>query len=238
MPTDERIRTSNPGALLFHRDEIVIGTQREGVFSTRDRGKTWIQKNAGLRNLTVRKLAEIDQKLYVATNAGLYSYEEPVDTWKLEYGNSTMQVNGITEFDGVICIGTNQGAFSSLKGSNEWKPILANRTLHNISADDTTIYAMVYNELFSSVDKGQSWQSIQRGLPAQLYTFNVIRKGNSVFAGQWDGVYRKDKASEIWKTYSHGLPKKLAITNMTIYRGSLVVSGSERGLKAGMTTDN
>jgi hypothetical protein len=43
---------------------------------------------------------------------------------------------------------------------------------------------MTYNELFSSADKGESWQSIQKGLPKELYTFNVIKNYNAVFAGQ------------------------------------------------------
>jgi hypothetical protein len=82
-----------------------------------------------------------------------------------------------------------------------------------------------------------TWKHIQNGLPAELYTFNVIKNGISVFAGQWDGVYRKDKANEIWKPYSNGLPEKLAINNMKLYNGIIVVSGTERRLKRGMTTD-
>jgi photosystem II stability/assembly factor-like uncharacterized protein len=148
-----------------------------------------------------------------------------------------MQVNGITEFDGSLIIGSNQGAFATPNDRKAWKQILTDRSLHNISSDENTIYAMVYNELLSSTDNGLSWQNIQNGLPAGLYTFNVIKKGNSVFAGQWDGVYRKDKINEIWKSYSNGLPKKFAITNMTSYNGIIVVSGSKRKLKVGMNSD-
>ncbi len=237
IPTDKQIIESNLGALAFFKDKIYVGTQKSGVFSSADRGNHWTNINAGLTNITIRKLIQVEDKLYAGTDAGLYSYNEFDNKWKLEYGNSTMQVNGITEFDGSIYIGTNQGAFSTPNGQKEWKQVLANRTLHNISSDENTIYAMVYNELLSSTDKGQSWQNIQNGLPAKLYTFNVIKNGNSVFAGQWDGVYRKDNANEIWESYSNGLPKNLAITNMKLYNGIIVVSGNERGLKKGMNTD-
>lgn len=237
IPTDEQMIKSNLGTLAFFKDRIYVGTPKSGVFSSADKGNNWTTVNAGFTNLTIRKLIQIGDQLYAGTDAGLYSYREADNKWKLEYGNSTMQVNGITEFNGNIYIGTNQGAFASCKDRQEWKQVLANRSLHNISSDEHTIYAMTYNELLSSTDNGLSWQNIQKGLPANLYTFNVLKHGQSVFAGQWDGVYRKDRANEIWKLSGNGLPKKLAITNMKLYNGIMVVSGAQRVLRKGVNTD-
>jgi photosystem II stability/assembly factor-like uncharacterized protein len=237
MPTDRQIIENNPGPITFYKNKIYVGTQSGGVFSTADQGKNWINNNTGLVSLTIRKLNEIDDKLYAATNAGLYSYNDLLKKWELEYGNNTLQVNGITEFEESIYIATNQGAFTTPKNQKEWKQIISKGSLHNISSDDNTIYAMVYSELLSSTDKGQTWQNIQNGLPAQLYTFNVIKNGNSVFAGQWDGVYRKDKANETWKLFSNGLPARFAIANMKLSHGIIIVSGSERKLRKGLNTD-
>ncbi len=237
IPTDKKIIENNPGTLTFFKRQIYIGTQSGGVFSSANRGKSWTNLNKGLANPTIRKLVQIDNRLYAGTDAGLYSLNEALKTWELEYGNSTMQVNGITEFDESIYIGTNQGAFVTPENRREWKQVLTNYTLHNISSDDKTIYAMTYNVLFSSVDKGKSWRNIQKGLPSELYTFTVVKNGNSVFAGQWDGVYRKNSESEPWKSYSNGLPGNFAITNMKLYKGIIVVSGNERRLKRGMNTN-
>ncbi|WP_346320324.1 YCF48-related protein [Chitinophaga sp. YIM B06452] len=237
IPTDRQLIESNPGALQFYKDRIYAGTQFGGIFYSENEGKSWTKLNTGLDNFTIRKFAEIDHKLYAATNSGFYSYNDLRNQWEQEYGNSTLQVNGIAVFDRSIYIATNQGAFSSPIGKKDWKKIFSNGALHNISSDDKGLYAMVYNELFSSFDKGNSWQNIQKGLPAQLYTFNVIRSGNALLAGQWDGVYRKDKESENWKFSSAGLPNGLAIANMISYKGAIVVSGSERKLRAGMDTD-
>lgn len=236
IPTDRQLIENNPGALLFYKGRIYAGTQFGGIFYSENEGRGWTKLNTGLDNLTIRKLTEIDHKLYAATNSGLYSYNDLRNQWVLEYGNSTLQVNGIAVFDGSIYIAANQGAFSSPIGKKDWKKIFSNGALHNISSDDKALYAMVYNELFSSFDKGNSWQNIQKGLPAELYTFNVIRSSNTLLAGQWDGVYRMDKESGNWKFSSAGLPDRLAIQNMISYNGTIVVSGSERKLRAGMTT--
>ncbi len=237
VPTDKQLLKSNVGALLFHNDCIYAGTQTNGVFYSKNDGKTWATLNIGLDNLTIRKFAEIENKLYVATNSGLHSFNDSLHQWELEYGHGTLQVNGLTAFKGSIYIATNQGAFASTIGKKDWKKIFSNGALHNISSDDKTLYAMVYNELFSSHDKGQTWQNIQSGLPTQLYTFNVVKVDSTILAGQWDGIYRKDKETEHWKFSSNGLPEQLAIANMQVYNKIIVVSGNERKLRDGMTTD-
>jgi hypothetical protein len=96
---------------------------------------------------------------------------------------------------------------------------------------------MTYNELLLSSYDGLTWQTIQSGLPGNLYTFNVIKNNTVVFAGQWDGIYRKDISSEDWKHSSNGLPDKFAATNLKSYNGILIISCSERKIKSVLTTE-
>ena len=237
IQTDKVILEKNPTSIAIFENNIYVGTQLGGVYYTKDRGENWVQVNEGLDNLTIRRFQNIGFKLFAGTNAGLFSLRANNTIWENEFANNTMQVNGITEFDGNIYIGTTQGAFTSPIGQKDWKKVLSNYTLHNISSDDKHIYAMTYNELLFSTDKGVTWQSLQKGLPKELYTFNVIKNGNSVFAGQWDGVYRKNSDYETWQSYSNGLPSNLSITNMKLFKDTIVVSGNERGLRKGMTTN-
>ena len=236
-PTDEEIIKNNLGTLSFFKNHFFVGTQLNGVYTTSNNGSNWNSLNTGLNNLTIRRLVPIGNKLYAGTNTGLYSLDNKLKSWKLEYGNNSLQVNGITEFNGNIYIGTNQGLFTNANNQRGWKKMLDGYSLHNVSSDDKYIYAMTYNELLSSKDNGDNWKSVQRGLPKELYTFDIINNKNLVFAGQWDGVYRKDSENDIWQSYSNGLPSDLAITNIKSYINFIVVSGNERGLRKGMTTD-
>jgi len=232
---DAQIMEYNIGALIFRINTIYVRTQSAGVFTSIDHGKTWAPFNKGLGNLTIRKFEEIDNKLYVGTNGGLYSFNEELNKWDSNYTQDGLQVNGMTKYANEMYIGTNQGIFKSSFRQKGWKQVMANRSLHNISSDNKAIYAMVYSELMVSTDKGESWQSIQNGLPSKLYTFQVIRKGDTIFAGQWDGVYRKDNGNVEWKNSSNGLPGKSAIIRMKIYKDFLVAGCSERGLNPGLT---
>lgn len=235
--TGKQILENNPGTIAFLKNQIFIGTQKGGVFFTADQGKNWESLNTGLANLTIRRLVGVNNKIYAGINGGLYAFNEPLKKWEHQYGNNKLQVNGVTGFNGNILIATNHGVFSSPENKKEWKQVLDNRSVHNISSDSETIYAMVYNELLASGDNGRTWQNIQKGLPFELYTFNVINTGSAVFAGQWDGVYKKNNNRENWKMYSNGLPPEFAISNMKMYNGTIVVSGNERKLKKGMTTN-
>lgn len=227
MPTSPDIIKANPAAMVFYRKSVYVGTQSAGVFFSADQGKHWKNISTGLTNNTIRRFLEINGQLYVGTNAGLFSYDEVNKQWHPEYGNNTMQVNGIASGNGYIYIGTSQGVFSTAIAKKNWKPVLTERSLHNISVIGNTVYAMTYNELFSSTDDGTTWKSMQKGMPQDFYTFNVIASQGEIFAGQWDGIYRRDRESQEWTNYGAGLPEKFAFTNMKVYKGMIIISGSE-----------
>lgn len=221
---DGQVVRANPAALIFFNKGIFVGTQFAGVFYSSDNGVHWRNVSTGLGNLTIRRFVEVAGKLYTGTNAGLYSYREQEEKWILEYGNDHMQVNGIAGRKDQISIATNQGVFMSAGG--KWQAVMKGHSVHNISVVGDRIYAMTYNELFSSADNGMSWQSVQKGMPDNFYTFNVMESGGQVLAGQWDGIYRWDDIRQEWGAFGKGLPSKLAVTNMKVSHEMVVVSGS------------
>lgn len=225
LSTDEQIVKGSPAALIFFNRGIFVGTQFAGVFFSADNGVHWRNVSRGLASQTIRRFAAIEGKLYAGTNAGLYSYREKEADWVLEYGNEGLQVNGIAADKGVISIATNRGAFMGNGG--KWQVVMSGHAMHNISVVGNRIYAMTYNELFVSGDGGMSWQSIQKGMPTNLYTFNVAESDGKVLAGQWDGIYRWDEMMKTWDAFGNGLPSKFAITNMKVSNEMIVVSGSE-----------
>lgn len=215
--------SADTDALFFFKKKLYAGTQGDGIFVSSDEGKSWTSINQGLGNLTIRKFAEINKRLYAGTNDGLYLLDDKGQKWKLEYGNKLLQVNGILRFDNEIYIGTNQGVFKSVIGQNNWEHVLKDRSLHNIGLADNTLYALVYNELFASKDKGASWYNAQRGMPAGKYSFQLLQKDHSVFVGQWDGIYINDPF-ENWKSFHKGIPANTPITEMNVYQNLLIAA--------------
>jgi len=177
-------------AIGFHKGELLVGTGGEGVFVSKDNGKSWSQNSQGLENLTIRRITSIGDAVFVGTNGGLYS-RSVNNRWTLEFGHKTLQVNGITTLDGDFYLGTNEGVFKSSSRDTRWKQVLSKISLHNISSDSKNVYALAYSELFYSGDQGETWVSDQNGLPEKLYSFQLREKGRNIFVAQWDGVYKK-----------------------------------------------
>lgn len=236
VPTDKQITEGNIGAMSMLDHQIFVGTQYKGVFRSGDRGKTWTIQNKGLTSLTIRRFCEFNQKLYVCTNDGFYSFNEKAGRWVLEYGHSSLQVNGATQYRGSFCLATDKGIIMQQK-DNTWINVAPHLSVHHISSDLEQIYAMTYNELLLSSFDGKTWQSQQTGLPETLYTFNVIRYGNTLYAAQWDGVYRKTGKSTRWNLSGAGLPANFAVTNLLLWQDVLVISTSVRKLQEGMPSD-
>lgn len=214
-------------ALYFHQNTLFAGTKDSGVFISSDRGITWEDYNKGLQNLTIRKLTVAGDQLYAGTNGGLYFYDTMAKKWKLAFGHASLQVNGIQELKGELFIGTNQGAFK--KSRNEWVPVMSNRSLHNVGIDRQNIYALTYSELFVSLDNGTSWHSDQKGMPAGMYTFQVIEKDHTVLAGQWDGVYVKT-AAHGWVISNKGLPFNFPVSEL-VSTTDFIIAGSSQWSK-------
>ncbi len=234
VPTNAQIIEGNIGALAVLDNTLFVGTQFKGVFSTTDHGKNWTALNRGLTNLTIRRFCEYNNVLYACTNDGFYSYDKISESWNLEFGQNSLQTNGATFFNGSFYLATNRGIFMQ-QADKSWINSSPQFNMHNISSDKNQLYAMTYNELLLSSTDGKNWQSIQSGLPKDLYTFNVVNHNNLILAGQWDGIYKKTNNNAMWELSSNGLPPKFAVTNLKAYNNILIISTSERKLKEGMT---
>lgn len=226
LPTEKNIIDGNIGAIVHYKNVFYVGTQSKGVFISSDNGIVWKSLNIGLKNTTIRRFVVLQNNLYVCTNDGLYVLDEKTNNWSLEFGESGLQVNGVTKFKNAIYIATNKGIYCR-NTDKIWKNILPNHSVHNISSDAEHLYGMTYTSLLMSSKDGINWQSMQNGLPKGLYTFNVLRHNKMLFAGQWDGIYKKNDISPKWELSSNGLPPNFAATNLQIFNTILVISTSE-----------
>jgi len=102
---------------------------------------------------------------------------------------------------------------------SEWEissQSLAN--LHEMYADDDSIYLVTYSSGIYSSDDGGNWNLINDGIPGefvhigpmdsiyQVYTKSICSNDNYLFVGTESGIYRTDKSNVNWSDFSNGLP--------------------------------
>lgn len=212
-------------ALISFHNVFFAASQGDGVFLSYDDGASWESSSAGLANTVGRRFEIVDDQLYLATNAGLYQWDEAARRWAVDYQEDGLQVNGISYSASELFIGTNRGVYKSPIQEKNWQLVMGEQSLHNVSVVGEKLYGMAYNELYVSPDFGITWYNDQRGIPTGKYSFQLVESGGRLFVGQWDGIYTRITSGP-WKKLEGSLPNG-AITEMKVSSGLMVVASSQ-----------
>jgi len=122
------------------------GSVNAGVFRSTDNAITWMQKNAGLGNLTIRAIVLNGSTLYAGTAAGVYRSNDNGDAWQATGTSlSGHTVTGLAASGSMIVAGTaGTGVFVSTdqgdtwRGANQGLPVT---TVGVLASDGTNVYA-------------------------------------------------------------------------------------------------
>jgi len=87
------------------------------------------------------------------------------------------------------------------------------------STDPGVVYMTLGNNVYKSVNNGQSWTTITGNLPALHMNSIVCYKNGpeALYVGTDAGVFFRDSSSTGWSNFSAGLPYSAEITELEIY---------------------
>ena len=185
-------------ALLFHPTLGVLAATEQGVFYTKDGGRTWTNWSRGLGVLQARTLSRSPDGSVVCGTAGyeLYARKPSGARWKQlpaldNYGTfwpiwndrplyqySTLLFHPTDPK--VVYFGTfPAGIFKSLDGGATWREQNVGWlndgvfTLAFHPQDTSIIYAGTYNGLNRSLDAGAHWERRDGGWPGEQWVFSI-----------------------------------------------------------------
>jgi photosystem II stability/assembly factor-like uncharacterized protein len=209
-------------ALSAVSDSFVIGTLNHGIMLSKNRGKNWRYPRIQINNVPIRCLHTKENILFAGTDKGIYKSLDGGDRW--EHVWKGVQVNGFTEVKNKIFAALMNGAIMTIDGGVNWKYVYKPHTLHDISTDGERIFAMTLGDgLKKSSNDGLTWEKVNNGLGTlNLYTFEVKRFENKIFAAQWYGIYTSQDWGKSWTIVKNGLPDSTAFTTLETTKNGFV----------------
>ena len=201
-------------AIAVINNVFVTGTLKNGIFISTDSCLNWKQSNVPVNHTPIRCLLAFRNKIFAGADDGIYESMDNGNTWNQIYKGP--QVNGFTVLNNKIYAGIVNGAIMTTDEGLSWKYIYQPHTLHDISNDGESVYAMTLgNGLLKSKNDGSTWENVNNGLgTSNLYTFEIKKYNKELFAAQWKGIYHSNNGGKSWQIIKNGLPDSTPFTTI------------------------
>jgi len=213
---------------------IFAGTMGDGTYKSPDGGRRWLSWNTGLHKGTVSSVvnqivfnpvrAEI---MYAATITGVFKSQDGGRQW-------TEQMQGMTEVNFVVCLaidpqrpnvmyaGTSGGVYRSRNSAGRWRkvttgmvPVDAKMTSMALGINSLVIdpvktaivYAGTTKGLFQTMDQGEHWKRIGKGLEDAYISGIQLDPSNTqiLYVATSRGVQKSLDGGQTWVLLNAGL---------------------------------
>lgn len=192
---------------------LYAGTSGQGVFASRDGGKTWSAENPGayVPNLALnpndpkQTVASLGRELVRTRNGGQSWQTLPV-AWAQDEVDSLLWLP-----DGTLGAGTGEGGlYRSLDGGDTWlegSTGLVGRggVLDLESVGGQQFVAGTWGGVYGSSDGGESWQDLAPSLGSPLAR-TLLNRAGELLLGTQAGLFRWQPATQAWLTMPTDFP--------------------------------
>ena len=187
---------------------IYAATDINGIFLTKNNGKTWQRINNGLGdNINSTDLLIKDTVIYLASGS-VYSSNDKGENWRLAQGihARSLASNGKTVYAACFDCGIN----STSDNGKTWQHINftdSSKLIYDIDAHDSVLLVGTNSGgPFYSSNNGKSWTQINEGLENQANT-GVLLKDTLFFVttSGSSGVFRSSDHGQTWQPKNNGL---------------------------------
>lgn len=205
-----------------------------GIYYSNTNGTKWTDYNIGLTSLNVNCIFADKSvyKVYAGTQDGIFYTSEIQDAWTpMNNGLGNLEVISLVASGNNLYAGKFvDGIYRSTDGGSNWFYANLYGRVNNVALGTNVIYATTRNThgkptgaVYYSTDDCLTWISTYSGNVVNT----LISKGNDVFWGTSDGVYRSTNKGVNWVKTNNGLADS-NITTLT-YWGSKIVAGTISG---------
>jgi photosystem II stability/assembly factor-like uncharacterized protein len=193
---------------------IFVGTGN-GLFRSKDGGKTWVSLHEGLRDENIRALVippSSPNMIYAGTSKGIFLSEDGGDHWtdwfEESSGLSSMDIQDLIihpENPEILFAATPDGLFVSQDEGDTWELSFEgnqrSRDVHFIhfSSKARFLYIGTADGVFKSADNGKHWdKKWEDALPSPLSLVSLDTEPEFIYAGTPGGLYKSYNKGITW----------------------------------------
>ena len=181
---------------------IYAGVFKQGIYASKDSGKTWTSLNHNLKDERVKSILRTGNELWIGTDRGIYALQDGSKAWR-QISNKP-QMKGLLKVGNNFVAGTYEGIALSSNNGETWDVVNRKIKPSKLSVVDGKIIAMDMGEgLELSADMGKTWKTIQDGVLHDYQVFEIVKMGNNLMRSQSDGIYMSQDWGKSWKDIYH-----------------------------------
>lgn len=188
--------------ILMSGDRLFIGTEEDGMYSSKDFGETWTPVNIDLKQVRVYSIIGNPSNLIVSTRNGIFRSTNNGETWiALDKTFSRFTYTTIALHDSILYTGDNGVHYTSDYGE-KWINInegLRNTAVNDLSLSAENLIAKVYTQgIFLSTDNGIKWSLISDNLQVNEFS-SIACDEKNIIVGTNDEIFLSSDRGENWQ---------------------------------------
>ncbi len=218
--SDNGVSWSSAGAMNFRSLAVsgrnLFASSWDGIFLSRDSGKTWVSSNAGLPLppfYSYTTVTAMDSTVYAGVNSDIYRTTDDGANWVIADSGMppSATIYRLKARDGVLYAALDGAVYSSTDRGISWSgvggKIPGNSMLSlavygdNVVAGTTGAYHLAMPDT--------NWIPSSEGIPSDGAIDDIVNLGSSFFAATFGGgIYRSTDGGATWVNASTGLWSK------------------------------
>lgn len=201
-------------ALAGSDRDLFAGTAYNGIYVSRDSGRTWTGSSAGLEYTygqskhvpTVTDIEIVGSNAFAGTYfAGVYLSTNGGASWsQVNTGLTSTNVRLLHAAGALLLAGTSDARLFTTKNSGlSWTVggagIPKDGYMNSLASSGSRIYGGTTRGVYVSIDEGATWVAANTGLPSSAYVLALAVQGSKIFASLYGrGVYVSSNGGGSW----------------------------------------
>lgn len=223
--------------VIFKDDRILMSTS-EGIYSSVDGGNAWLENNDGISALQIISIIGNDNNLFAGTQGqGVFRSDFSGNWIEINtglFGSNSYTISEIIIIEDQLIIGTGGGVFTSSNNGDSWMRVFdpgINKSVQSLGFDAGNLAAGVNGSgIYLSTNLGLTWGLAETsGLNIQTSYEDLAVKGDTIVVSTADGeVFISEDFGLSW--IERSIAGSFTLTNDLQFNDSKLFAGTSRGL--------